>query len=252
MGVAFVGVGLGAWFQRRGLDVLAEPLRRTGELLPVVVMVGFWMVEPPHRDWDLAGSTPVLWLLMAGFYGLLGVGRKSVLLCAVAIFAGSVGLWVTLHRQQLDFITHPQLWLIPPGLALLVAEQLDRRRLSAGQRTALRYAALTMIYVSSTTEFMRGVGDSLWLPLTLIGLSTLGVAVGVWLRIRSYVYLGTIFTAVVIVRMIFFAAFERGQTWLFWISVIGLGLAIIVVSALYERRRNELKSAITRFQKWEP
>ena len=251
MAVAFGGVGLGAWLEQRGLDVLAEPLRRTAEWLPLIVMVGFWWADRPNHSLALGGSTPLLWLLVAVFYGLIAARRESAALAGLSIFTASVGFWVVLDRGEIDFVTHPQLWLIPPGLVLLVAEQLDRRLLSTRQRTGVRYLALSMIYISSTTEFMREVGRSVWMPLVLLGLSAAGVLVGVWLRIRSYVYLGLAFLVVLIARMIAYAAFERGQMWLFWTCSIALGAAIIALFAVIERRRDELTAAVRQFRQWE-
>src|SRR5262249_43648829 len=45
--VAFAGVGLGEWAERRGLRVLAVPLLRTGVFLPLVPILAFW-ARPPE------------------------------------------------------------------------------------------------------------------------------------------------------------------------------------------------------------
>ncbi len=252
MAVAFAGVGVSEWFRRVRLPVLSEPLRNTALVLPLIPMAGFWFVSPPDSLLGLTGSTPALWLLMALFYGMQAAMKPtSILLGFLTLVTGSVGLWVVLERQSLDFFTHPQLWLIPPALAMLVAERLDRPRLGRGQREALRYIALSVIYVASTTEFLRGVGHSIWLPLALLGLSVAGILVGVTFRIRSYVYLGMTFLAVVIVRMIGYAAFEQGQMWLFWVCCILLGVVIFFLSAIFERRRDAFIAAARKLRQWE-
>lgn len=46
MVIAFVVVGLAELFERRKLDVLATPLRRTGVLLPLIPLLAFW-AKPP-------------------------------------------------------------------------------------------------------------------------------------------------------------------------------------------------------------
>ncbi len=252
MAVAFAGLGVSEWFHRVKLPVLSEPLRNTALLLPLVPMIGFWSVAPPTSPLDLAGSTPALWLLMALFYGIQAVmNPRSVLLGALTLVTGTIGLWVVLERESLDFFTHPQLWLIPPALAMLVAERLDRPRLGTSQREALRYIALSVIYVASTTEFLRGIGHSVWLPLVLLVLSVAGILAGLALRIRSYVYLGMTFLAVVIVRMIGYAAFEQGQMWLFWVCCILLGASIIALFAVFERRRDAIIAAARKLRQWE-
>ncbi|MEX2543721.1 MAG: hypothetical protein WD316_01215 [Phycisphaeraceae bacterium] len=43
--LAFVGVGLGAWFDRMRLTVLAGPVSRTALLLPLLRVLAFWLAE---------------------------------------------------------------------------------------------------------------------------------------------------------------------------------------------------------------
>ena len=110
-------------------------------MLPLVPAVGFWLpIHPGGVAW-FGGNSPAMWLLMGLFYGLMAVSKQSIRLGGLAIFTANMGLWVMWQRQGLDFFHHPQLWLIPIALAALVAEHLDRRRLSDAQRTALRYLA---------------------------------------------------------------------------------------------------------------
>ncbi len=228
MAVAFGGAALSELFDRRAMAVLSEPLRRTALLLPLGPMIGFW--------WMGEDTTAAIWLLMGLFYGWLAISQRSALLASLGIVTANTGLWVLLYRHDLSFHDHPQLWLIPIALAALIAEHLDRRRLDERQRAAIRYLALSVIYVSSTTEFMREIGQSVWLPLALVLLSVLGVLAGVLLQVRSFLYLGLTFLTVVIVRMIVYAAFEQGHIWIFWSFCIVLGAAIIALFAWLERR----------------
>ena len=186
--VAFCGAGLSVLFHRRKMPVLSEPLERTALFLPDLA---------PHRllvhqelcqrgPWFLGNSGPAFWLLMGLFYGVMAVRKRSLGLAALGVLTGNMGLWVMWHRCGWDFVEFPQLWLIPLALAVLVAEHLDRRRLSEPQRAAIRYLALSVIYVSSTTEFWRHIGQSAILPLVTILLAVLGVLAGILLRVRSF------------------------------------------------------------------
>ena len=85
----------------------------------------------------------------------------------------------------------------------------------------------------------------------LVGLSVTGVLAGVLLRVRSFLYLGVTFLSVVIVRMIVFAAFERGHVWVFWTCCILLGAAIIALFAAFEKRRNDILAAVERLKDWD-
>ena len=59
------------------------------------------------------------------------------------------------------FYQHPQLWLIPVALSVLVAGHVNRDQLTKDQMTMIRYATLMMIYVSSTSDiFINGVSES--------------------------------------------------------------------------------------------
>ena len=53
MALAFVGIGLAEFFERRKTDVLAGPLRRTGVLLPLIPLLAFW-AKPPAALTDFA------------------------------------------------------------------------------------------------------------------------------------------------------------------------------------------------------
>jgi len=126
MGAAFTGAGLAALFERRGLPVLAQPLARTALALPLLPALGCWFVEPGSGLLGLTGHTPLVWFVIALFYGLMAASHRSLWLAGAAILAGNMGLWVFWYRQQLSFVDHPQLWLIPPAVAMLAAELIDR------------------------------------------------------------------------------------------------------------------------------
>ena len=87
---------------------------------------------------------------------------------------------------------------------------------------------------SSTAGFLGGFHDSLWPTLILIVLALSGVLAGLFLRVRSYLYLGIAFLLVVIVRMIFYAVVNCRKTWILWVCCIVLGTGIIALFAFFE------------------
>ncbi len=252
MVIAFCGAGLSVLFQRRRMPILSDPLERTALLLPIIPPMGSLFIKNYANAglWFLGNSGPAFWLLMGVFYGVMAVRKHSLRLAALGILTGNLGLWVLWNRCGWGFLDHPQLWLIPLALAALVAEHLDRRRLNESQQLAIRYLALGVIYVSSTTEFWRGIGQSAVLPLVTILLAVLGVLAGILLRVRSFLYLGVTFLVVVIGRMIVYAAFEQRHIWVFWASCIVLGTAILALFAVFEKRRNDVLATVERFKQW--
>ncbi|HEV3339799.1 MAG TPA: hypothetical protein VG125_05565, partial [Pirellulales bacterium] len=247
--VAFCGAGLSELFSRRRLDVLCEPLRRTAlaaPLLPVLAL-GLYLVWRPTdvAAWVFRArlvDDEAVFFLIAVFYALQGWMRRSVTFWGFSWLAANAGFWLLWHRLHLEFLVHPQLWLIPPALAVLVAEYVNHDRLSRQQSDAVRHLALSLIYVSSTADvFISHVGRQISLPLVLVlmGLSVTGILAGMLLRVRSFVYLGFGFLLVDVSIMVYHAAWDLGHTWVFWATGIAVGAAIIGLFAVFEKRRNE-------------
>jgi hypothetical protein len=252
MAVAFAGAGLSEIFHRRKLFVLSRPLERTAMLLPLLPTVGFFFFDPRALNWALVERTPLLWFFVAGFYGMMAYMRRSIVCAALAFMTANMGLWVALVMYpDLSFFKHPQLWLIPPALAALVAEFLNRDRLSKTQSTAFRYLALSVIYLSSTADmFILGIEGHWELPFALMLLSVAGALAGTFLRIRSFLLLGISFLVLDIIAVIWHA-YSGGMTWILYVSGIALGAGIIAVFAIFEKRRNDILAAVEKLKKWD-
>ena len=182
----------------------------------------------------------------------MAVSRRSLLSTALAVAASNLGLWIALYQNGKEFFVHPQLWLIPPALATLVAEYLHRSRLSERQRTAIRYMALSVIYVSSASDmFIAGLGHDRRLPLALMVLAVGGVMLGMLLKVRSFLYLGTTFLLVDISSLLWYAVVDLRQAWILSVSGIALGVAILALVAVLEKHRNNVRAAIERLRQWQ-
>jgi len=101
------------------------------------------------------------------------------------------------------------------------------------------------------TEAWRGFSAAPLLPLVTILLAVAGMVLGILLRIRAFLYVGFAALVVVVGRLIYFAAVERGQMWVLWICCMLLGVGILALFALFEKRRNDLQAALERFKRWE-
>jgi hypothetical protein len=253
MAVAFAGAGLSELFHRRRMPVLSEPLERTALLLPLVPAIAYWFTEATSGEtWFLGQASPAMWLLMGLFYGFMAVNKRSIWLGLLAVLAGNTGLWVLWPRLDISIYEHPQLWLIPVALSALVAEYLNHHRLDKAQSAALRYLALSMIYVSSTADmFIAGVGKDLLTPLILMLLSVFGALAGILLRVRSFLYLGVTFLVLDIVTMVWYAAVHQRIWWIAAVCGIALGTAVLILVGVFEKRRNDILAAVERFKDWE-
>ncbi len=246
MAIAFLGVGLSEWFRRRRQMVLAEPLERTGALLPLLPVLGFFAI-------DSGTHYSVLLMVVGTLYAALSVLRKSFGFGVLAALAANGGLWYFLHHDTgIGLLEHPQVWLIPPAICVLVAAYLNRERLTKAQMTQARYISVMTIYVSSTADiFVNGMEESPWLALVLAGLSIAGVMVGILLRVRAFLYLGTSFLCISLACMIWWAKFDLQQDWVPYACGIVLGAVIIAGFAVMEKKRTEFQHALGRLREWE-
>ncbi|MCH5372550.1 MAG: hypothetical protein JJ992_01130, partial [Planctomycetes bacterium] len=169
MVIAFAAVGVGEVFRRSGIKVLSEPLQHTSAFLPLLPALGFWVIAAEQTHYaTLLFFIGLMYLLLSGL-------RRSVASGLAAALAGNAALWAMLVDANLSIWNHPQFWLIPPAVSALIAGQINRRRLTDSQMAALRYAAVLVIYLSSTSEiFLQGIGEKLWPPMILAGLSVAG------------------------------------------------------------------------------
>jgi hypothetical protein len=245
LAIAYAGVAVSEFLRRRQIRVLAVPIERTGAFLPLLPVIGFWIAQS-----QVEYST--LLFVVGGLYGLLSILRRSFLFGLAAALAGNGGLWYLLHEtSEYRFFQHPQLWLIPVALSVLIAAHLNRKNFSETQMTGIRYLCLATIYVSSTADiFINGVAQSPWLPLALAGLSVAGVFAGMIFRIRAFLFLGSSFLLLAIATMINFASVNFGWTWLWYVAGIVTGALIITTFAIFEKKRTEILRLVDEFRDW--
>jgi len=243
--LAAAAIAGGKACDRRGWRTLARPLSRTGLILPSVALLEFFFaISQVHFS--------IVLLAIGSLYAVLAVLRRSISLTVAAMVTLVGSFWFFLHYVPgLGVHQHPQLWFIPPALTVLIVGHLNRARLNAKQRTTLHYACLLVIYLSSTADvFLIGVARAPWLPLVLAGLSVGGIFAGIAFHRRSFLMTGTGFLCLALLSMIWHAAENLGWTWVWWVTGIGLGVAILTVFTLFEKKRTEMTSLLEEVRDW--
>ncbi|HEX4610411.1 MAG TPA: hypothetical protein VH092_19630, partial [Urbifossiella sp.] len=81
-----------------------------------------------------------MWSLAGLLYGLIALRRRSFRWALVAALAVNAGLWALLAHTDVPATVHPQVWVIPLALIVLVAEHVNRRDLRPEVSNGLRYA----------------------------------------------------------------------------------------------------------------
>jgi hypothetical protein len=272
MVLAFLGVGLSEYFERRGLPVLAVPLQRTGVLLPLLPLLVFWARPPAallhFADASAPGLRPLLgyldrlpwqfdahallWFLAGFLYALVAAARRSFRWALLSALAANCGVWALLAHHGVSFLVHPQAWLIPLGLIVLASEYVNRAQLRPEVAAGLRYLGVCVVYLASTADLLlAGVGNSVWLPVVLAALAVAGVLAGILLRVRAFLFTGVGFLLLDVLTMIWHAAVGREQAWVWWVSGIVLGAAILALFAVFEKRRDDVLRLVEAIKRWD-
>ena len=249
--IAFIGAGLSEWFHRLGLPVLSKPLANTAALLPLAPAIGYWIpfdIEPASA---LAGSSPAVWFCASLFYAVLASTQRSRFYSFLALGTLAAAFCLLWQRMELGLTEHIQLYGIPIGISILLAEQIHHRELKSSVASTMRYVALTCIYLTSSAEFLWELGDSIWLPLTLIALSILGILAGIFLRIRSFVIVGFTSLALVLGALVYHAAVDQRQAWVFAVALLALGIPTLGFFMVFEKKKAQILAAANRFWNWE-
>ncbi|MEL7497594.1 MAG: hypothetical protein AAFN77_08285 [Planctomycetota bacterium] len=250
MAICFVGVGISELLKKRNLTVLSLPLFNVASVLPVLVAVVSFV---DSQQTGVALRPATIMMTVGMLYLMICYVRRTVVSGAACVVFGNAALLLLFHEYPaFAFIEHPQLWLIPPAASVLIASQLMQRQLSTQQLTAIRYLCASVIYISSTSEiFIRGIGDSLWPPILLAAFAVAGILAGMLMRIRSFLYFGSLFLLVAMLTMVSHAHQRFDHVWPWWAFGIGLGIAILIMFGMFEKKKNEMKQLAEQFRAWE-
>jgi hypothetical protein len=155
------------------------------------------------------------------------------------------------HQDAMAFLERPQLWLIPLGLIVLVAEYINREQLGFWPSLSVRYVGLLCIYLSSTFEMLSGGVNKHWIfPIALALLAVVGMLLGILFRVRAFLLSGFMALLIVIFAQIWNAAVNHSQTWVWWACGIILGVIILALFALFEKHRNEVLKMLDNMKRW--
>ena len=86
--------------------------------------------------------------------------------------------------------------------------------------------------------------------MILAVLSVAGMLAGMMTRVRGLLFAGAAFLALVVFSQIWHAAVHRGHTWVWWASGIVLGVAVLSLFALFEKRRDDVLRAVDAVRQW--
>ena len=214
-----------------------------------------WWVHAEGAEWLWSDWGRYSFLLLSAslIYGIQGWLRASLRLRALAAGLVLFSFWAFLQSNpSLQFTEHPQFWILPPSLAALLFVEFNRTRLAASVVVATRYLAVLMAYLSSTAEvFLKAFEGQLWQPMLLLVLALAGVAAGIVMRVRAFLYCGLAFTMIALLAMVWHAQQAIGQVWPWWAFGIATGISLIVMLGYFEKNRPKVVAYLEQFKRWE-
>jgi hypothetical protein len=252
--IGMLSIGVGQLLTNSKVPALADPVFRSGLLLPIIPLVGVWWgSEELGRPWTSLDAYSTLLLSVAVIYGGYG-WLKSQLAWRVSgsVFA-LAAFWAFLAGQpDFRFTEHPQFWLLPPSLVTLIFVEWNARRLAREVTSAVRYVAILIAYLSSTAEMiLAGFDGRIWPPLVLLGLAIAGALFGIVIRVRAFLLCGASFVFVSLVGMVWHAQRAINEVWPWWVFGIATGVGLIVFLGFMEKHRVKVTDFVNKIRAWD-
>jgi hypothetical protein len=173
----------------------------------------------------LASAAHYAWLAQAGRWK-----RAAALLSAGAFNLSLLTLWASAGWANTYYL------FIVAGLSVLVLVKLFETDLGVEAAAWLRGGAAATIYAAAAWKPLAF--DTTWALWVCVLVCVLGVAAGIALRVRSYVYLGTVFLVTsVLSNLVRFGVREPRVGALLLSS---LGLLVVGFMVVVTTRRSEL------------
>ena len=126
--------------------------------------------------------------------GVLYLGMRRATNRVLPLYLGVTALNIGVYLWAPGWARHyqlGQLYIIPAALSMLWLLHVHRRDVRPAVLHSVRLATISILYASATSDvFLRA---SLTVFIAALGLSLMGVAVGIALRVRAFLYAGVAF-----------------------------------------------------------
>jgi hypothetical protein len=219
--------GLYVFVQREGsgLPALRRPALLGAFLFPLAGLLTAPWGEPMYAAALLVGHA-------AHFAALAAHPSRRGLASLASVIAFNAALLVVWAGTGAG---EPQYYVIPAGLSLLVLLRIFRDSLAPEVASKLRAGAVTVIYVAGAWKPLMFNDGGAMMVCVLVCL--VGVAAGIALRIRSYVYLGAAFLVTCIVANLVRFGMRDHRIGAAFLTLLGLMVVgfMVVLSAYRER-----------------
>lgn len=233
----FMLVGVSVVARRRGITPVADATRRFATALPILLVLATTN-DADHRGAALA-------LGVSALYGTIAYLEKSRIYGSLAAFAINAALLVFALAQGFDGV---EVYVGPLGLFVLALTQIFVGKTSHESRTVLRIIGGTLLYLPTAVRLTTQLGEASSGTTSVVfgAVCLLGVVVGVTMRVRAYLALGTIFLTLDVLANLVNAGLRDHRVGFVLLSTAGL--AILGAMILLTLRREVAWAAAARFR----
>lgn len=229
LGYGFTLLGVAVVSRRRKLHGVATATRRFLAVLPVVVAVLTLRGPASGVAAAFAVGSSVLYAAVALTEGSRAFG-------SLAAFAANVALLVFALAQGLDGV---EIWLGPLGLLVAALAQIFAGTLGTSARRTLRILGGVLLYLPSGLKLALrlGAAEDPTYSIVFGAVCIFGVAVGVALKVRAYLALGTLALTLDVIANLVHAGLRDHR--LGFVILSSTGLLILGVMITVTLRRDQ-------------
>ena len=222
----------------------ATPWQNSAMLLPIsIIFLNGWSVSIQSL------------LLVAAFYAWIAKARSQVRLSYL-----SVGLanWAIIRIFNSQAIAEPLWYALLWGGSLLYVAQIDPAlRSPSGRETRHLLRCLAIGLICFTALYQAEVGiygiSPLFLGFLTIGLGIVVILIGIALRVRAFLYIGTLTFTIRVLRQVWL--FINDYSLFLWAIGIVAGSLLIWIALTFEARRSQAIAFVqywmTELENWE-
>ena len=178
-------------------------------------------------------------MLAAGSFYLIATFQSNTrwtIYVAAALFNAGIYLWVPTAQQFTGLF---QLYVIPAAVTVIIFTQLHRHDLKPEVLTSIRIAASVAILAVSTFEVFFSKEASLLQFVSVLALSLVGIAVGISLRIKPFVYTGIAFLVLNVIGQLGLQFHQEGGLTRAAI-LIGVGILVLGIMIFFNIHRERI------------
>lgn len=215
---------------RESLQVFLKPSYYASLFFPIGLIVAI--------PFDQTGIAAFVLLAAGSFYLTINYQTPSrwTVYVAAALFNAAIYLWVPTAHQSTGLY---QLYVIPAAVTVLIFAHLHRTDLKPPVLNGIRFAACGAILAVSTFEVFLAKDSSLLQFVSVLTLSLAGIALGIGLRIKPFVFMGVAFLVLNVLQQLGLRFHQEGGI-ARAIILIGVGLLVLGMMIFFNVHRERI------------